>query len=118
MAAGKRLICAGADLRDGAAGVRFEVRARDGELLPAFAVRHGGLVRAYVNRCPHADLELDWLPGEFFDAERLYLICAVHGALYDPSDGRCAGGPCRGEGLAPLPVAEQDGQVYLVFDEE
>ena len=48
----------------------------------AFAVRFRGRVRAFLNRCGHLPVELDWEEGRFFDASGLYLICATHGALY------------------------------------
>lgn len=112
MARNPRLICPGAELTDGGKGVRFSLgngeAARQG-----FAVRSGGRVYAYLNECAHAGLELDWLPGEFFDADGLYLVCSAHGALYDAESGRCLGGPCRGGGLVPLPVEERDGLVLL-----
>jgi len=41
------------------------------------------------------------------------LICATHGAMYDPQNGTCAGGPCRGQGLHPVPVREADGRIFL-----
>jgi nitrite reductase/ring-hydroxylating ferredoxin subunit len=93
--------------------VRFEVE-RHGKPRPAFAVRVEGLVRAYENVCAHQSVELDWMPGEFFDEERWHLICATHGALYEPADGRCVAGPCLGARLVPLAVVERDGQVLLI----
>ena len=110
MARKPRLICASGELADGAVGVRFEL----GTHSPAFAVRHCGAVRAYVNRCPHAGSELDWNPGEFFDESGLYLICSTHGALFEPGSGLCVAGPCRGAGLEPLAVRERNGQVMLL----
>ncbi len=111
MAEGQRLICASADLDEGGRGVRFELRR--GEVVePAFAVRWRGEVRAYLNRCGHVPVEMDWQPGEFFDASRLYLICATHGALYDPASGACLGGRCDGRGLVAVPAVERDGNVY------
>lgn len=115
MAEAARLICASADLAEGGKGVRFEIEEGGGKQ-PAFAVRHGGKVHAYVNRCAHIGVELDWMPGEFFDDSGLYLICATHGAIYLPDSGKCVGGPCRGAGLTPLAVSEQDGGVYLKQD--
>ena len=109
MADDARLICASAELADGAAGVRFELASGS----PAFAVRHCGQARAYVNRCPHAGTELDWQPGGFFDESGLYLICSTHGALFEPSTGLCVAGPCRGASLEPLAIRERDGQVIL-----
>lgn len=106
------MICASAELAEGGRGVRFEVELR-GRATPAFVVRFGGVPRAYVNRCAHVAVELDWQPGVFFDADGLYLICSMHGATYDPATGACAGGPCRGQGLEPLTVREEGGRVFL-----
>lgn len=108
-----QLICDSAALRDGGPGVRFDVD-EDGEAAPAFVVRYRGEVYAYMNRCAHVGLELDFMPGHFFDLSGELLICATHGATYDPVSGRCAGGPCNGAALEALRVAEVDGRVELV----
>jgi nitrite reductase/ring-hydroxylating ferredoxin subunit len=106
------VVCPSAALVEGGDGVRFEVR-RGGVLHPAFAIRHAGRVYAYVNRCAHVGVELDWQPGRFFDADGMVLICSTHGALYDPATGACLGGPCRGGALAAIAVDEVDGAVVL-----
>ncbi len=111
-AARARLICASAELADGGDGVRFEL-IRDGETVAAFAIRYADRAYAYLNRCGHIAMELDWKQGKFFDAEGEYLICSTHGALYAPQSGACRGGPCRGTGLAAVEVFETDGGVYL-----
>ncbi len=113
MAEDARLICASAALVDGGPGVRFTV-CRYGADEPAFAVRYRGCVHAYLNRCGHVPVELDWQHGEFFDDSKLYLICATHGALYAPESGHCLGGRCNGRGLTKLPVEERDGNIYLI----
>ena len=112
---GARPICVSSDLADGGDGVRFELEHK-GETFPAFAIRHGGRAYAYVNRCAHIAMELDWNPGKFFDTEGEYLICSTHGALYAPDSGACRGGPCRGAGLIRLQVFESDGRVYIRKD--
>lgn len=112
---GARLLCASRDLLDGGDGIRFELE-RAGETVPAFAIRHRGRVHAFLNRCAHISMELDWNPGKFFDAEGEYLICSTHGALYAPDSGACRGGPCRGAGLTRLAVVEADGKIYLSKD--
>lgn len=112
MAEAERLICATADLSESGDGVRFEVLLQ-GRAEPAFAIRWRGRVRAYLNRCGHVPVELDFQPGQFFDYAGEYLICATHGALYDPASGQCRSGRCNGVGLVPLPVIERDGGVYL-----
>lgn len=112
MATTERLICAAVDLQDGGKGVRFELE-RAGQIRAAFAIRYQGQVFAYLNECGHVPAQLDWQPGEFFDDSKLYLVCAIHGALYSPNTGQCLLGRCAGRGLVPLAVVERDTQVYL-----
>lgn len=113
MAANPRLIGDGAHLQEGGKGLEFEVKYR-GKPERAFAIRHRGRVYAYLNRCAHRPMNLDWRPGEFFDISGLYLICATHGALYAPDTGRCIGSPCQGGKLFYVPVQEQDGKIFLL----
>jgi nitrite reductase/ring-hydroxylating ferredoxin subunit len=78
----------------------------------AFALRFDGRVVAYLNRCVHVPAEMDWQPGEFLDGDRRFILCATHGAAYEPTDGRCVGGPCARGRLTSIAVDERDGQVY------
>jgi len=111
----ERLVCASGDLADGGDGVRFEFEWR-GAPAQAFAIRYRGRVHAYLNRCAHVEMELDWKAGKFFDAEGEYLICSTHGALYAPESGKCRGGPCRGSGLIGLETVESGGNIYVKGD--
>ncbi len=111
------LICPSERLTDSGRGVRFTVRHK-GALLSAFAIRYRGSVHAYLNRCAHKLTELDWEPGEFFDSERRYLVCATHGALYEPDTGLCVAGPCRGATLVRLPVRETAAGIHLEGPDE
>jgi len=113
MAGDERLILASAALAEGGKGARFALASEAGEE-KGFAVRHGGAVCAFVNRCPHLGTELDWQPGEFFEESGLYLVCSTHGALFEPATGFCVAGPCRGASLERLQVREQGGQVFLL----
>lgn len=106
-------ICASNQLQNGGQGVRFLVEY-NGRTGPAFVVRHAGRAVAYLNRCAHKLVELDWQEGKFFDAKGDYLVCTSHGALYDPDNGICIGGPCRGAALTIVPVRESDASVWLV----
>ena len=108
-------ICPSAALVEGAVGVRFSLR-RAGRPVPAFAVRYGGTVHAYINRCAHRGVELDWEPGRFFDSTGCLLICATHGAVYDPITGVCVAGPCTGAALCAVPVREDGGHVWLASE--
>lgn len=104
-------ICKADALSDGGKGLRFPVTAF-GEDATAFVIRYGQQPYAYLNRCAHVPMELDWNEGEFFESSGLYLMCATHGALYEPETGHCAGGPCRGGKLQPLRVVERDHQIF------
>lgn len=108
-------VAASEALEEGGLGVRFEQILPGGESAPAFVVRFDGLPRAYLNRCAHVPVELDWQEGRFFDDTGLYLICATHGAMYGAEDGACAGGPCRGRGLTQLLAIEANGDVWVAM---
>lgn len=100
-------------LEDGGKGQRFEVRDQNGEVIPAFVIRFDYRFFAYLNRCGHIAVELDYMPGEFFADDGRTLICSTHGAEYAPDTGTCLGGPCYGVGLESLKIAERQGQLYL-----
>ncbi|RSZ57572.1 Rieske 2Fe-2S domain-containing protein [Massilia atriviolacea] len=110
------LVCASEQVLEGGRGVRFGVSAF-GDKATGFVVRHKGVVYAYLNRCAHVPIELDWAEGEFFESSGLYLMCSTHGAIYVPESGFCAGGPCKGGRLRPIGVTEADGQIYWQPDE-
>ncbi|NIO42258.1 MAG: Rieske 2Fe-2S domain-containing protein [Burkholderiales bacterium] len=118
MARRQRLIAASDEIVERGRGLRFSVDAAEGDWLPAFAIRYKGVVYAYINRCAHLSVELDWAQGNFFDVSGLYLVCATHGAAYFPNNGKCAMGPCKGGALQPLPITERDGNVYLIEQED
>ena len=108
------VICTQGDLAESGQGVRFAVNTPDG-VQPAFAIRYQGEIYAYLNRCAHQSVQLDWNEGDFFSHDQEYLICATHGARYHPATGACAGGRCNGRGLTALAVCTREQQVVL-FD--
>ncbi|HEY8353447.1 MAG TPA: Rieske 2Fe-2S domain-containing protein [Methylophilaceae bacterium] len=110
-----RVICRSEDVQEKSQGVRFPMPEL-GEHVTGFVVRYNGILHAYVNRCAHLPVELDWNEGDFFNVDRDYLICATHGAHYRPESGECVMGPCRGRGLQKLAVLERDGEVLLQMD--
>lgn len=115
MADNERVICRSSDLQERGQGVRFALPEL-GERTTGFAVRYQGKVHAYVNRCAHVPVELDWNEGDFFDITRDYLICATHGAHYQPDNGYCVMGPCKGQRLQAIAVCERDQQVMIDLD--
>lgn len=110
-----RLICNSPDLQEKVHGIRFDLPEL-GPRTTGFVVRYNGEVYGYINQCAHVPVELDWNEGDFFDLTRHYLICATHGAHYQPQTGYCVMGPCKGRSLKPLKVLEQDQQVFLMLD--
>ena len=104
-------LCASAELAERGRALVFDV-LQYGEPVRAFALRFEGHVVAYLNRCLHVPVEMDWQPGVFLDSEQRFILCSTHGAAYEPADGRCVGGPCGRGRLTAVQVEERDGQVY------
>ena len=86
-----------------------------GQPARAFALRFDGRLVGYINRCAHVPVEMDWQPGEFLDHDKRWIVCSIHGASYEPADGRCVGGPCGRGKLIRLTMAEQGGQAVCVI---
>ena len=107
---GERL-CGSADLQERGRALVWDV-LQYRQPVRAFALRFEGRVVAYVNRCLHVPTEMDWQYGEFLDSGKEFIMCSIHGAVYEPLTGRCAGGPCGRGKLTTIEVIERDGQVY------
>ena len=103
-------LCASSDLVDSALAVGFDVKYY-GQVCRGFAIRFQGQVYAYLNRCTHVPMEMDYQPGHVFDSTGQWLMCATHGATYWPKTGDCMGGPCRG-GLVKIELSERAGEVH------
>ena len=105
-----QLLCTSRELLNGGLAVPFDV-VYSGQTCRAFAIRFNGQPHAYLNRCTHVAMELDWQPNRMFDNSGQWLLCASHGAAYQPDSGQCASGPCRG-GLVKIVLSERDDVVY------
>ena len=77
-----------------------------------FVVHWNGGYHAYVNKCRHIAMSLDWVENRFFDEDGRYLLCATHGALYQPDSGHCVDGPPIGKRLVEVPLEVRDGEIY------
>ena len=103
--------CSVADLPAGRSA-KFRLRC-GGRTVEGFVVNHAGGYHAYVNRCAHVGTPLDLWPNEFFTEDGQWLICATHGAVYEPDSGRCTAGPCLGDALIRLPL-RREGDAIVV----
>ena len=104
-------LCESSALQECEGSVVFEVMEH-GRVVPAFAVRFDNQAVAYLNRCAHVPAEMDWQPGQFWDADKRFIVCSMHGALYEPVDGLCVSGPCPGKHLMRIELTEAQGQIH------
>lgn len=109
----KNIIGSTSGLEEGGKGLRFDVTNNNGDKIPAFVVHFDYQYFAYLNRCGHIAVQLDYMPGEFFSDDGRTLICATHGAEYAPDSGACLGGPCFGVGLEPLTISIEGDCIVL-----
>jgi nitrite reductase/ring-hydroxylating ferredoxin subunit len=119
------MICPVSMIESGGVAYRFQVlcgeieqfagiNADPDDYLPAFVIQFGHEYFAYLNRCAHVAMELDWNPGEVFDEHHEWLVCATHYAVYEPKTGRCVQGPCpKGALLRPIPITVKNGIIYF-----
>ncbi|MBF6568430.1 MAG: Rieske 2Fe-2S domain-containing protein [Candidatus Binataceae bacterium] len=79
-----------------------------------FLVNCDGEYHAYVNRCCHIPIAMDWIDNQFFTADGRYLLCQTHNACYLPRTGECIFGPpgTPGKALAKVPLEQSDGTIY------
>jgi nitrite reductase/ring-hydroxylating ferredoxin subunit len=80
--------------------------------LEALLVNFEGQHFAYINRCPHTGITLDWVNNQFFSSDNRYIMCATHGAVFEPPTGECVWGPCFGLSLQIVPVEIREGRIY------
>lgn len=77
----------------------------------AFVVNHRGSLRAYINRCRHVPMTMDWVENQFLTEDGAYILCSTHGACFRPDTGECVDGPPLGKFLIPVPLDIADGLV-------
>jgi nitrite reductase/ring-hydroxylating ferredoxin subunit len=83
-----------------------------GRELEAFVLNHGGKLVAYVNRCCHVPMTMDWVENQLLTEDGAFIQCATHGACYEPESGECVAGPPVGKFLTPVPLTIRDGVVW------
>ncbi len=96
--------------------VKFSL-SLDGQILEGFLINEKGKYFAYLNRCRHMGITLDWDSKEFYAKEKDFLVCKTHGAVYRPVTGECVSGPCAGKSLFSLPLVQEAGQIFVDLDQ-
>ena len=87
------------------------IRGTDEE---CFLINFGGEFHAYVNRCRHVPMAMDWVDNQFFAEDGRYLMCQTHNAYYEPASGECIAGPptACGKYLYRVMTEIEDGVIY------
>ncbi|MGB0713809.1 MAG: Rieske (2Fe-2S) protein, partial [Gammaproteobacteria bacterium] len=99
---------------DLAEGAYRRVRVRhEGEETNVVVFRHGGEIRAYLNRCVHMPRELDCERATIFDESGERLRCSMHGIVYDPVSGEAQSEICAGLRLTAVRFVERDDGVWI-----
>ena len=83
----------------------------DGRETECFLVNYEGQLFAYVNRCRHVPMTMDWIDNQFLTEDGRYILCATHGAAYEPDSGECVFGPPCGKSLDRVPLTIENNQV-------
>lgn len=109
-APGRKLVAQVGELAHGASK-KFKIRRGEFES-EALLVNYRGELFAYVNRCPHIGISLDWVDNQFFTVDQRYLMCANHGAVFEPPTGECVWGPCVGAALQRLELEIEGQKVF------
>ena len=117
----RQRLCNIADIDDpGARLFEFGERNQDADNLDPrdwpvsiFIVRQGDQVHGYINRCPHAGHQLNWIGERFLNRERDHILCASHGAMFEIDSGVCVAGPCPGERLQPVALEIDAGEIAI-----
>jgi len=91
---------------------------RNRQEIEAFALNRGGELHAYLNRCRHVPMTMDWVENQFFTEDGEFIMCATHGACYLPDTGECVEGPPRGKFLIRVPLTVVGDEVVAELPDE
>jgi nitrite reductase/ring-hydroxylating ferredoxin subunit len=91
---------------------------RAGQEIEAFAFRRNGDLYAYINRCRHVPMTMDWVENRFFTEEGDFILCATHGACYVPETGECVDGPPLGKFLISVPLEIREGEILATLPDD
>jgi nitrite reductase/ring-hydroxylating ferredoxin subunit len=83
--------------------------------LGIFVLRYQGAAHAYRDACPHyGNTPLAWRQDAYLNADGSRIVCAAHGAQFEPDTGLCVLGPCLGQSLQAVPLTiNAEGDLVL-----
>ena len=96
------VLCSTLDIAD--PGSKAFQLMNNGEILDIFVVKKDGQFHAFINRCPHTGVNMEWLEDQFLDRDQNYVQCTTHDALFEIETGHCIHGPCAGDNLTPVKI--------------
>jgi nitrite reductase/ring-hydroxylating ferredoxin subunit len=99
-------------------GAKEFVFGRGAAAFSMFVVRAGGIVRGYLNLCPHFSLKLSQRGEQFLNDDGTLIRCTMHFAEFRIDDGFCVAGACEGRYLDPVPLHVAAGQLVIGPDPE
>lgn len=90
----------------------FAVRDQSGPKV--ILARRNGLLRAYLDACPHyGGTPMAWRTNAYLSGDGQHLCCHSHNALFDIETGACVLGPCLGQSLTAVDIrVDDDGTVW------
>lgn len=89
----------------------------NGQEIEAFLLNHDGELHAYLNRCCHIPMGLDWVENQFYTEDGEHVMCATHGACYRPESGECVSGPPYGRFLTRVPLSIEGDEIIATLPE-
>ncbi|NLE47334.1 MAG: Rieske (2Fe-2S) protein [Sandaracinaceae bacterium] len=81
-----------------------------------FILRYAGELRAFENRCPHWQVDLDLGMGEPYLDDLQKIFCRNHAAIFDPLTGVCESGPCLGRSIRRYPIRIEGEDLIVTLE--
>lgn len=100
----RHVLCKKADIQAGA-GKTFPVAGKK-----VLVINDGGMIRAYVNFCPHM--------GGPLVMKDAFITCRWHGATFDNSTGCGLTAPATGSELTPVAVVCEGDDIAVEMEEK
>lgn len=93
----------------------LEGSAKGFERLQVFALCYHAQIHVWRDLCPHhGTTPLAWRRDAYLNADASRIVCAAHGAQFEPDTGLCTLGPCLGESLTRVPTRmNADGDIDI-----